>query len=152
MVRTRRPRDGWPPAAGRGPARRSRPRRIRRSLTREMTMSNLSGGDPMIPESVRSLVATGPLAHLTTLNSNGSPQVTVVWIGIEDDEFVSAHLSEHRKVRNVRNDGRVALSFLGKGRNPQGLLEYVVSYGRARVTEGGAVNILARLAQIYIGP
>src|SRR5262249_43651099 len=87
--------------------------------------SKLSGGDPMIPESVRLLVSTGPLAHLTTLNSNGSPQVTVVWIGIEDDEFVSAHLSEHRKVRNVRNDGRVALSFLGKGRNPQGLLEYV---------------------------
>jgi PPOX class probable F420-dependent enzyme len=105
----------------------------------------------MIPESVRSLVSTGPLAHLTTLNSNGSPQVTVVWIGIEDDEFVSAHLSEHRKVRNIRNDGRVALSFVGKGRNPQGLLEYVVAYGAARVTEGGAVNLLTRLAQIYLG-
>jgi PPOX class probable F420-dependent enzyme len=106
----------------------------------------------MIPESVRSLISTGPLAHLTTLNSNGSPQVTVVWIGIEDDEFVSAHLTEHRKIRNIRNDGRVALSFLGKGRNPQGLLEYVVAYGRARVTEGGAVNLLSRLAQVYIGP
>ena len=106
----------------------------------------------MIPESVRSLVSTGPLAHVTTLNSNGSPQVTVVWIGIEDDEFVSAHLSEHRKVRNIRNDGRVALSFLGKERNPQGLLEYVVAYGTARVTEGGAVNLLTRLAQIYLGP
>ena len=106
----------------------------------------------MIPESVRSLVSAGPLAHLTTLNSNGSPQVTVVWIGIEDDEFVSAHLSEHRKVRNIRNDGRVALSFLGKGRNAQGLLEYVVAYGTARVTEGGAVNLLTRLAPIYLGP
>ena len=106
----------------------------------------------MIPESVRSLVSTGPLAHLTTLNSNGSPQVTVVWIGIEEDEFISAHLSEHRKVRNIRNDGRVALSFLGKGRNPQGLLEYVVAYGTARVTEGGAVDILTRLARIYLGP
>jgi len=106
----------------------------------------------MIPESVRSLISTGPLAHLTTLNSNGSPQVTVVWIGIEDDEFVSAHLTEHRKIRNIRNDGRVALSFLGKGRNPQGLLEYVVAYGRARVTEGGAVSLLSRLAQVDIGP
>jgi len=106
----------------------------------------------MIPESIRSLVSTGPLAHLTTLNSDGSPQVTVVWMGIEGDEFVTAHLSEHRKIRNIRNDGRVALSFLGKGRSPQGLLEYVVAYGHARVTEGGAVNLLARLAQIYIGP
>src|SRR5712691_9525379 len=33
--RSRRSRDGWPPAAGRGSARRSRPRRIRPSLTRE---------------------------------------------------------------------------------------------------------------------
>jgi len=106
----------------------------------------------MIPESIRSLVSTGPLAHLTTLNSDGSPQVTVVWMGIEGDEFVTAHLSEHRKIRNIRNDGRVALSFLGKGRSSQGLLEYVVAYGHARVTEGGAVNLLARLAQIYIGP
>ena len=106
----------------------------------------------MIPESIRSLVSTGPLAHLTTLNSDGSPQVTVVWMGIEGDEFVTAHLSEHRKIRNIRNDVRVALSFLGKGRSPQGLLEYVVAYGHARVTEGGAVNLLARLAQIYIGP
>ena len=106
----------------------------------------------MIPESVRALVSTGPLAHMTTLNSNGSPQVTVVWVGIEGDEFVTAHLSEHRKIKNIRTDGRVALSFLGKGRNPQGLLEYVVVYGHARITEGGAVDLLARLARIYIGP
>ena len=38
-----------------------------------------------IPESVRALVATGPLAHLTTLNRDGSPQVTVVWVAIEGD-------------------------------------------------------------------
>jgi hypothetical protein len=44
----------------------------------------------MIPASVRDLIASGPLAHLTTLNPNGSPPVTVVWVGIEDDEFVCA--------------------------------------------------------------
>jgi predicted pyridoxine 5'-phosphate oxidase superfamily flavin-nucleotide-binding protein len=84
----------------------------------------------MIPESIRALVSTGPLAHLTTLNSDGSPQVTVVWVRIEDDEFVTARLDEHRKIKNICNDGRVALSFLGKGRNPLGLLEYVVAYRR----------------------
>jgi len=106
----------------------------------------------MIPEAIRELVSTGPLAHLTTRNPNGSPQVTVVWIGIEGDEFVAGHLSEHRKVMNIRNDARVVLSFLGKKRDPQGLLEYVVAYGNARITEGGAVDLLARLARIYIGP
>ncbi len=41
---------------------------------------------------------------------------------------------------------------VGKGRNPQGLLEYVAAYGTARITEGGAGDLLARLAKIYIGP
>src|SRR5216683_3116265 len=41
-----------------------------------------------IPQSVRDEIAKGPLAHLTTLNKDGSPQVTVVWVGIEGEEFV----------------------------------------------------------------
>jgi PPOX class probable F420-dependent enzyme len=106
----------------------------------------------MISDTVRALVSTGPLAHLTTLNSDGSPQVTVVWLGIQDEEFVTAHLGEYRKIKNIRIDGRVALSLLGKARTPQGLLEYVVAHGTARVTDGGAVDLLTRLAKIYIGP
>jgi PPOX class probable F420-dependent enzyme len=106
----------------------------------------------MIPETVRALVSTGPLAHLTTLNSDGSPQVSVVWVSIQDDEFVTAHLGEYRKIKNIRNDARVALSFLGTSRTPQGLVESVVAYGTAHVTNGGAVDLLTRLAKTYIGP
>ena len=105
-----------------------------------------------IPQSVRELLPNAPLAHLTTLNSDGGPQVTVVWVGIENEEFVIGHMAEHKKVRNVRRDGRVALSLLGDRTNAQGLREYVVIYGNARVTEGGAVDLLQRLARIYLGP
>jgi PPOX class probable F420-dependent enzyme len=105
-----------------------------------------------IPQSVRELLAKAPLAHLTTLNSDGSPQVTVVWVGIENEEFVIGHLALHRKIRNIRRDSRVALSLLGDKTNAQGLREYVVVYGDARVTEGGAVGLLQRLAPIYLGP
>jgi PPOX class probable F420-dependent enzyme len=105
-----------------------------------------------IPDSVRELVASGPLAHLTTLNRNGSPQVTVVWVGIENGEFVIGHLATHQKVKNVRRDSRVALSMLGDKTNTQGLREYLVVYGNARVTDGGAVELLQRLARIYLGP
>jgi len=104
-----------------------------------------------ISQSVRDLLPKGPLAHLTTLNSDGGPQVTVVWVGIENEEFVIGHMFEHKKVRNVRRDGRVALSLLGDGTNAQGLREYVVVYGNARVTEGGAADLLQRLARIYLG-
>ncbi len=56
-----------------------------------------------IPDSVKSLVATGPHAHLTTLNADGSPQVTVVWVGLEDDEFVIAHMGVWHKLVQFRN-------------------------------------------------
>src|SRR4029453_4543725 len=107
------------------------------------------GGRTMtIPESVRTLVASGPLAHLTTLNSDGSPQVTgvgaplegegspqvrVVWGASEGDELVSAHLHLHQKIRNIRRDPRVAVSLLGPSKNAIGLQEYLVVYGEARV-------------------
>jgi PPOX class probable F420-dependent enzyme len=105
-----------------------------------------------IPEAVRALVAKGPYAHLTTLSRKGSPQVSVVWVGIENDEFVMGHMLESTKVKNVKNDSRVALSFLGHDKNPMGLLEYVVVYGKARITEGGAADLLQRLAHVYMSP
>jgi len=48
-----------------------------------------------IPESVRTLVGAGPLAHLTTLNPDGSPQMTVVWVGNEGDASGSAWRNDH---------------------------------------------------------
>ena len=57
-----------------------------------------------IPQSVREQIEKGPLAHLTTLNRDGSPQVTLIWVGIEDDEFVIGHLALHQKIKNIRRD------------------------------------------------
>jgi PPOX class probable F420-dependent enzyme len=105
-----------------------------------------------IPQSIRDLVAKAPLAHLTTLNQKGGPQVTVVWVGIEGEELVIGHLAVHQKVRNIRRDTRVALSMLSDTTNAQGLREYLVIYGDARITEGGAVPLLQDLARTYLGP
>src|ERR1700733_4931517 len=102
-----------------------------------------------IPQSLRDVIEKGPYAHLTTLNRDGSPQVTVVWVGIEAEEFVIGHLALHQKVKNIRRDPRVALSFLSDKTNAQGLREYLVIYGAARVTDGDAVPLLRRLAPLY---
>jgi len=106
----------------------------------------------MIPDSVRSLVATGPLAHVVTLAEDGSPHVSLAWVGIEGDELVIATLFDQHKLRNLRRDPRIALSFTTGGKNPMGLDHYQVVNGTARITEGGAAEILARLAKTYIGP
>jgi predicted pyridoxine 5'-phosphate oxidase superfamily flavin-nucleotide-binding protein len=60
-----------------------------------------------IPQSVREVLAKAPLAHLTTLNKDGSPQVTVVWVGVENEEFVIGHLAVHQKVKNIRRDAEL---------------------------------------------
>jgi hypothetical protein len=85
-----------------------------------------------IAPEIRRLIATGPLAR--------------------GGEFVTAHMGVWQKIKNVRRDPRVALSLLGRGRNPMGLQEYLVVYGNARVTEGGAAELLQPLARIYLGP
>ena len=107
----------------------------------------------MLPQSARELVESGALAHLVTLDQDGSPHVTCVWVGIDGDELVSGHLAAgQRKLRNVRRDPRVALTFEGTRVHPPGLKEYLVVYGRARLVEGGAPELLQRLAQVYLGP
>src|SRR5580700_7163516 len=88
-----------------------------------------------IPQSLREVIEKGPHAHLTTLNRDGSPQVTVVWVGIEGEEFVIGHLAMHQKVKNIRRDPRVALSLLGDKTNAQGLREYVGGDPRQRSSD-----------------
>jgi hypothetical protein len=73
-------------------------------------------------------------------------------VGLDGDEIVAGHLPEHRKIRNIRRDPRVALSVEAGSRNEMGLDEYLVVHGRARVTEGGAPELLQRLAHVYLGP
>jgi PPOX class probable F420-dependent enzyme len=105
-----------------------------------------------LPNSARAVLESAALAHLVTLNPDGSPQVTIVWAGLDGDEIVIGHLPEHRKIRNIRNDSRVALSIETGERNAAGLNEYLVIYGTARVTEGGAAELLQELARTYLGP
>jgi len=105
------------------------------------------------PPDARALIESGALGHLVTVNRDGSPQVSCVWIGIERDELVSGHLFPgQQKLRNIRRDPRVTLSFEGTTVHPPGLKEYLVVHGRGRIEEGGAPELLQRLAHVYLGP
>lgn len=105
-----------------------------------------------LSDSVRAVLEGPHLAHLVTLNADGNPQVTIVWVGLDGDEIVAAHLAPHVKVGNIRQDSRVALSIETGRPGPHGLDEYLVVYGTARITEGGAPEVLQRLAHTYMGP
>ena len=99
-----------------------------------------------LPDAAREILESDAVAHVVTLNADGSPQVTAAWVGLEGDEIVIATLPDQRKLRNLRRDPRIALSIPTARTNDWGLLEYLVVYGTARVKEGGAAEVLQRLA------
>jgi PPOX class probable F420-dependent enzyme len=106
-----------------------------------------------LPDSSRDLIRSGALGHLVTIGGGGAPQVTCVWVAVDGDDLLTAHLNpRQRKRENVRRDPRVVLSFEGTRIHPPGLREYLVVHGRATIEEGGAPELLQELAHVYLGP
>jgi PPOX class probable F420-dependent enzyme len=106
-----------------------------------------------LPDEAKQLIRSGALGHLVTTNADGTPQVTCVWVGVDGDDLLTAHLDpRQRKLANVRREPRVALSFEGTRMHPPGLREYLVVHGHAAVEEGGAPELLQELAHAYLGP
>jgi PPOX class probable F420-dependent enzyme len=106
----------------------------------------------VLNDAARAALSAGHLAHLVTINADGSPQLSVVWVGVDGDDIVFAHLGSGQKVKNLRRDRRVSLSMATGGRNDAGLDQYLIVHGRARLTEGGGPELLQRLAHVYLGP
>jgi PPOX class probable F420-dependent enzyme len=107
----------------------------------------------MLSAAAQAVIESAALGHLVTVNDDGSAQVSVIWVGLDGDELVTAHLDgRQKKLANMRRDPRVTISFEAEGANPIGMRNYLVVHGRARITEGGAPELLNTLAQRYIGP
>ena len=100
----------------------------------------------------KELIDSGASAHLITLNKDGTPHVTLAWTGLEDDRIVIGTLMDQKKLKNMRRDPRVTLSYETDNLNPIGMREYMVVYGTAEVIEGGAPELLQKLAHTYLGP
>jgi len=107
-------------------------------------------------DAARDLIGKGADATLVTLNPDGSPQVSVVWVALQStpngDELVSAHLAEHKKVRNIRNDPRVSLTIVSLEKPGQGMRPYLSITGTARIVDGGAPELLKELNPILGDP
>ena len=107
-------------------------------------------------DAARDLIGKGADATLGTLNPDGSRQVSVVWVALrstpDGDELVTAHLAEHKKVRNVRNDPRVAVTILSLDAPGKGMRPYLSITGTARIVEGGAPELLRELNPVLGDP
>ena len=105
-----------------------------------------------LPPSATTLIESARLAHIVSINPDGSPHVSCVWLGVEGDTVYYASLSENRKIRNFRRDNRVVISIESPSYIATGIQEYLVLFGRAEIVEGGGAEALQRLAHRYIGP
>jgi PPOX class probable F420-dependent enzyme len=105
-----------------------------------------------IPPSARALIEGPHLAHVVTLDPDGGPQVSCVWVGLEGDEVVFGSLGPWRKLRNLQRDPRIGVSIESGVVNDMGMREYLVLQGTARIEEGGGAELLQRLARVYVGP
>lgn len=108
--------------------------------------------DDVLNEHAKQVIESAPLVHMVTIDPDGRPQISLVWVGLDGDHILVAHQAERRKVFNLRRDDRVALSMLGGGKDERGLETYLVVHGRATVTPGGAPDLLRPLARKYMGP
>ena len=87
--------------------------------------------------------------HLVTLMQDGSPQVSPVWVDIED-EMILVNSSEGRvKVENVKRDPRVAVSIYDE-KDPYGAVVLVRGFVKDVITDGAKEHI-DKMAKKYIG-
>ena len=42
------------------------------------------------------------MAHLSTINPDGSPKVTVVWVELDGGDLVSTHIRDNVKLKDTR--------------------------------------------------
>lgn len=103
----------------------------------------------------RALIGAGVDTTLVTINADGSPQASLVWVawesGPDGDELVAAHLSDkYQKVRNIRRDPRVTATILAPSQ-PGQQRQYLSVTGTARIVEGGAPELLKELAIALLG-
>jgi PPOX class probable F420-dependent enzyme len=107
-----------------------------------------------LDDTARAMIGSGADATLVTINPDGSPQVSLVWVALQStpdgDELVSAHLVEYQKTRNIRRDPRVAVTIVSKD-HPGQQTPYLSITGTARIVEGGAPELLTELAETMLG-
>jgi PPOX class probable F420-dependent enzyme len=105
-----------------------------------------------LPPEIRDVLTSGRLAHLASINPDGSLQVSVVWCGLVGDDIAIGHMGEGRKVRNIAQDPRVALTIETNETNPAGLAHYLNVHGTARLIASGHRYSFTSWHRFILGP
>jgi PPOX class probable F420-dependent enzyme len=100
-----------------------------------------------LPESVKKVLQDKAYGHVVTFNSNGSPQISMVWMDVDGNEALFNTAEGRVKPRNLRRDPRIIVSVQDRS-DPQA---YLILYGSATVTDAGADAEIDKLAKRFLG-
>src|SRR5688500_12834694 len=100
-----------------------------------------------LPELAKRLIDSRTFATIATVNPDGSPQNSVIWIKREDDTVVFSTILGRRKTRNMERDPRVSILLF----DPQNPYVYVEIRGMVSMTKDGGPELIEELSQRYDG-
>jgi PPOX class probable F420-dependent enzyme len=86
--------------------------------------------------------------HLATLEPDGSPQVTPVWIDVDDEHILINTAKGRKKVRNIQRDPRVSVEVADQ-ENPYSMLS--IKGKVVEITSEGADAHIDAMAMKYLG-
>ena len=101
-----------------------------------------------LTEAQKQLINAKNFGHIATINKDGSPQVSPVWIDLDGEHLIVNSEAKRLKVRNIKRDPRVSVS-IQNAANPY---QYIEIRGKAvDVTEKGGFQGIDKLAKKYMG-
>ena len=101
-----------------------------------------------IPASVHDLFEKPILAHLATIMSDGTPQVTPVWVDYDGNYILINTSQDRQKTLNMKRQPKVGLDMVDAA-NPQHWLS--VRGKVVEITEEGALEHIHKLSKKYTG-
>lgn len=100
-----------------------------------------------LSDAVRELVDGKNYATLATINADGSPQTSAMWVGRDGDDLLFSTIAGRLKDRNMRRDPRVSVTIMDR-EDPE---NYTEIRGTATITEAGGRELDDRLSWNYDG-
>jgi PPOX class probable F420-dependent enzyme len=102
----------------------------------------------LLSESARKILDDPNPAVLATINPDGSPQTSVLWVARDGDDLLMSSAAGRRKERNLARDPRVSLCVYDRHDAEQ----YIEVRGVTAVSIDTGRQLAVSLAEKYAGP